>query len=272
MTNINETSFTDAGVDNSALMSLALPLTPGGAQVTTKSIVDIVAQSTTSALTLDNNLDMQFVNLLPKTPDSPIEISDNQVVSWSIQSVNGEMIRNTLIRYRHKDVDRFTLESGASTKSYSSDFVETFIGTNTSSELDAYVYEDSDAETMSHREIYFRSLSRAQVTIKTDLRFEGVDIGDHVVINFERMYKRFGDTTSRKKVCVVVGKTVTGDGVELFVSDLGNVINRSSIITPNTAPDYTAASEDEKLKYGYITDSRGITNDDEDTTNTHLIS
>lgn len=272
VTNINETSFTTAADNNSALVSLMIPASPSGGLETTKSVIDKLAKSTSSALTLDNDLNLQFTNLLPRVPDTPVEINDRDVIGWSIQSVSGELIRNTIVRYRHKDVDRFTLEAGNSTKSFSSDFVETFIGTNASSELDVYLYDDETAETMSHREIYFRSLSRAQITVKTDLRFEEVDIGDHLVVNFERLYKRFGDSTSRKKVCVVVGKTVTGDSMELYLSDNGNIVNRSSIITPNTAPDYATASEDEKLKYGYITDARGITNDDEDTTNINLIS
>ena len=108
--------------------------------------------------------------------------------------------------------------------------------------------------------------------VTTDLRFENVEIGDQVVLNFQRMYKRLGDSTSRKKVAVVIGKQTTGDRVIMELTDLGNIYNRSSIITPNTAPDYSAANEDEKLNYGYITDAQGIVDNDEDTSNVHLIS
>jgi hypothetical protein len=272
VTNVNESSFTNAAVENTELISIAIPLIKEGAAVSAKSIVDKLSKSISSALTLDNNLDLQYVNLLPKIPDNPTLIQDKDVKEWAIQSVNGDLIRNTLIRYRHKDIDRYTQERGNLVKSHSSDFVETYIGTNTSSELDVYLYDDISAEIMSHRETYFRSLARAEIRLMTDLRFEDLEIGDHVVIDFQRLYKRFGDSTSRKKVGVVVGKTVSGQEVELFLSDLANIPNRSSIITPNTAPDYASATEEEKIKYGYITDSRGIVDDDEDTQNIHLIS
>jgi len=272
VTNINEASFTEVNTQNNALVSMAIPLIKSGAQVSAKNIIDKLSQSTTSALTLDNNLNLQYTNLLPRMPENPTLIQDKDIKEWAIQSVNGDLIRNTLIRYRHKDIDRYTQEQGNLAVSYSSDFVETYIGTNTSSELDVYLYEDTAALIMSHREIYFRSLARAEIRILSDLRFENLEIGDSVIIDLNRLYKRFGDKTSSKKVGIVVGKTVSGSEVEFFLSDLANIPNRSSIITPNDAPSYSAATEDEKLKYGYITDSRGLVDDDEDTQNIHLIS
>ena len=108
--------------------------------------------------------------------------------------------------------------------------------------------------------------------ITSDLRLENLEIGDTVVLNFERLYKRFGDSASRKKAMTIIGKTVNGERLIIELSDLGNLYNRASIITPDTAPSYLTADEDEKLKYGFITENNGIINDDEDTANIHLIS
>ena len=69
-----------------------------------------------------------------------------------------------------------------------------------------------------------------------------------------------------------MGKVVTGDSVRLELSDLGNIFNTSSVITPNTTLPFATATEDEKLKYGFITDSQGIVDSDETTANIHLIS
>jgi len=272
ITNINEASFVDSSVINSELLSLTIPLIKEGAQVSTKNIVDRISKSITSALTLDNNLDLQYVNLLPKIPDNPALIQDKDVIEWSIQSVNGDLIRNGLVRYRHRDVDRYTQEPGSSIETHSSEFVETYIGTNTSAELDVYLYNQSSAIVMAQRDVYFRSLARAEIRILTDLRFEDLDIGDHVIVDFNRLYKRFGDSTTRKKIGVVIGKTVNGQKVELFLSDLANIPNRTAIIAPNTTNEFNSATEDEKLKYGFITDDRGIVDDDEDTQNINLIS
>ena len=269
---VNEASFTQGAIDNKELVSLKIPNTPSGSLETTKSVVDKLSKSTVSSVTLDPDLMLKFKVLLPEIDENAITISDEDVINWSVQTTNGDTIRNTLIRYRHTDVDRFTLERGSNAISHSSDFVETYIGTNKSDELDVYLYNVSSARIMAHRNVYLKSLGRTDVKITSDLRFENVQIGDQVILDFDRLYKRLGDSTSRKKVAVVIGKQVTGDRVIMELTDLGNIFNRSSIITPNTAPDFSAATEDEKLKYGYITDAQGLVEVQEDTANTHLIS
>jgi hypothetical protein len=272
LTQVNEASFTQGALDNSELISLALPLSPTGRQTRIKTVIDLLAKSTFSSLTFDNDLKLKFKVLNVEIPDDPVVIRDEDVVSWSINTVNGKNIRNTTVRYRHQDVDRYTLESSSLIATHSSEFVEKYVGTNKTDEIDVYLWESFSSEIMSQRIAYFNSLSRSDMKINTDLRLENIEIGDVVVADFERLYKRFGDNTSRKKVLTVVGKTVTGEQTTLELSDLGNIFNRSSVITPNSAPDFSAADEDEKLKYGYITESNGIVDDDETTANTHLIS
>lgn len=272
ITNINETSFTQGEIDNQETISLALPLTPTASSVTTKSVIDLLAKSTVSSVTLDPDLNLKFKVLLPEIDENASTIRDEDVINWSIQTTNGETIRNSIIKYRFQDIDRATLEAGNLAQSYSSDFVRDYIGTNRSNELDVYLYNIRSARIMAHRDVYYRSLGRADVKITTDLRLENIEIGDQVILDFDRLYKRLGDDTSRKKVCVVVGKTVTGSRVNIELTDLGNIFNRSTIITPNTAADFSAATEDEKLKFGYITDTSGIVDNDDNTANVNLIS
>lgn len=272
VTDINTASFTQAALDNSELISIALPLTPTGSTVQTKTVVDLLSKSVLGALTLDNDLDLQYRILQAELDANATQIRDEDLVSWSIKSTNNDTIRNSLVRYRHKDIDRFSLESGANAVNFSSDFVRDYIGTNRSNELDVYLFNVRSAEIASHRDVYYRSLSRADITIQTDLRLEGVEIGDQLILDFDRLFKRLGDPTSRKKVAIVVGKTVTGQQVTLQLSDLGNIYNRTANITDNAAPDFASTTEDERLTLGFITTSQGIISGDEDTLNTNLIN
>lgn len=272
LTLVNEASFTQGSIDSNHLVSMALPLSPGPSSTKIKTAVDLLGRSTFSAITLDNDLKIKFKVLEIQIPDTVTEIYDHDVYDWEINTSNGENILNTIIRYRHTDVNRFVGESGNNVTTYINPFVEKYVGTTKGQELDAYLYDEFSAKIMSHRLSYWNSLSRADMKITTDLRLEGVEIGDTIVINFQRLYKRFGDSASRKKALTVVGKTVNGERTQLSLSDLGNLYNRSSIITPNTAPDFSAAAEDEKLKYGYITTANGLVDDEEDTANIHLIS
>lgn len=272
LTEINEASFTQGSLDNRELVSIKLPLTPQGQQPKLKDVADLITKSTTSAVTLDNDLKIKFKVLNVEIPVDPVVIQDKDIVRWSIKTNNGKNIRNTVIRYRHKDVDRFTQEPGTSTKSFTSDFVRKYVGTNKTKDLDVYLYNGFSAGVMSHRVAYLNSLGRSDVELETDLRLEDVEIGDAVVVDLRRIYKRFGDSTSRKKVLTVIGKQLNGERTKLSSSDFGNVFNRSSVIAPNATADYSAATEDEKLKFGFITANNGITDDDEETDNIHLIS
>jgi len=272
ITEVNNQSFVDGQVDNNALVSLAVPLSPGRGLTKIKTVVDLLAKSTYSSITLDNDLKVKYKVLNVQINENPIVIKDEDVIDWRIRTVNRKNVRNVVVNYRHRDVGRYSFESSVKTETYFNDFVDKYIGTNKTNESDVYLYNTDDAKIMTHRIAYYNSLSRTDLVVTTDLRFEGIEIGEVVVVNFARMYKRFGDSASRKKAMIVIGKSVDGSRITLDMTDMGNIWNRSSIITPNTAPDFVSATEDEKLKYGYITDNSGIINDDDDTSNTHLIS
>ncbi len=269
---INEASFTQGAIDNQELISIALPLTPSSRGIRTKAAVDALTKSTTSAVTLDNDLLLKYKVLNVEIPDDPVIIEDEDVISWTLRTTNAKNIRNTIVNYRHRDIDPTTLTANSDTVNFSNEFVQKYVGTNKTKEVDVYLYNKTSADIMSHRIAYYNSLGRSDIEVTTDLRLEDIEIGDVVVVNFRRLYKRFGDSTSRKKALTVVGKQVDGKRTKLSLSDLGNIFSRSSVITPNTANDYASASEDEKLKYGYITANNGITNDEEETDNIHLIS
>ena len=273
ITTYNTTSFTEGEVQSPQLISMAIPedftsKTPP----TVKSIADKINKSTNSSLTLDNDLLIKFKTLNVFTDEDLPVIRDSDVINWKVKSTNGKTFRRTFSRYRFTDVDLSTLESGNKAFDFESQFVERYIGTNKVEDLDLYLYEERDAEIATHRFTYYNRLGVATLTLTTDLRLEDIEIGEVVITDFQRMYKRFGDEAVRKKVMLVIGKTLTGQRTELILSDLGNTFNTSSYITPNTAPEWTSANEDEKLIYGYITDNQGIVNNEEDTAGTHLIS
>jgi len=271
VTEVNETSFTQGEILNTQLISLTLPTTPAGALPTGKLVTDLINKSLFSAMTFDNDLKVKYVNSIFAVND-PIVIRDQDVVAWTIKTSNGKAFRNSFVNYRFVDVDKSTLEPGNKTFSFSSDFVEQYIETNKSDESDVFIYNDTDAEIYSHRNVYFNRLSRSDITINTDLRFEDIEIGEVVAVDFDRLFKRLGDPTSRRKLVMVIGKNVTGERVQLELSDFGNIFNQTSIITENTAPDFASSTSEDKIVNGYITDNNGITDDDETTVNIHLIT
>lgn len=273
ITQFNTQSFTEGAIDSKELISLAIPndfdtKTPP----TVKEIVDQVSKSTNSSLTLDNDLLIKFKTLNVFTEESLPVISDFDLIDWKMKATNGKTYKRVFSRYRFTDVDLATLEDGNKSLVFDSEFVNRYIETNKVNELDLYLYEEVDAQIATHRNSYYNRLGVTTVTVTTDLRLENVEIGEVVILDLKRLYKRFGNNAHRKKVMLVIGKTLTGERTELILSDLGNTFNTSSYITPNDAPEWVAATDDQKLIYGYITDNQGIVNNEEDTAGTHLIS
>ena len=270
---VNDQSFIDGQDDAYQLISMAIPKSFTSKSLPkVKDIVDKLNKSVRGSLTLDNDLLIKFQVLNVYTGESLVEIKDSDVIEWKIKSTNGKTYKTALGRYRFTDVDLSTLDSGNKFFSFDSEFVERYIGTNKVDELDLYLYKTLDAEIATHRHLYYNRLGVATLTITTDLRLENIEIGQVVIADFDRLYKRYGDSTFRKKTMLVIGKTLTGERTTLQLSDLGNTFNTSSFITPNAAAEYSLATEDKKLIHGYITDNQGITDSDEDTAGVHLIS
>jgi len=272
ITELNTASFTSGAIDSPQIISLPIPFTPGGELTSVKTVVDALNNSTRSSVTIDNDLDIKYTTLLTKIDDDIATLTDKEIVKWSVRSTNGNIYRNAVVRYKHTDVNRFTLEAGNSVVTYTSLFVQKYIGTDKSNEIDVRFYNAQEAQTRAHREVYYSRLSRTEIIVESDLRLDTFEIGDNVKLDFRRLYKRFGNSNDRDKVVTVIGKTIDGDKVSLTLSDVGNVYNSSSIITPNTAVDFASATDAEKIKRGFITDAQGIVEDQDDTANTHLIS
>lgn len=272
MTDINEVSFVQGQTDGNQLVSIQIPESFSSKSLPTiKDIVDKLNKSISSSLTLDNDLLLKFQVLNAFTGQDIYTINDYDVISWGLKATNGKIYNKVVAKYRFKDVSNDTLEEGNSAYSFESEFVNRYIGTGQLNEIELYLYNRVESEINAHRNIYQNRLSVSTITVKSDLRLEALEIGDIVIVDFKRMFKRLGDDT-RKKIVLITGKTVNGESIDFEMSDLGNTFNTSGYITENTALEYSLADVNEKLINGYITDNQGIVDDMESTAGINLIS
>ena len=272
ITSIDTTTFDEVSLLVPQLVSVAFPLNGGKTLTSIKAAIDLVNKSTRCTLSLDKDLQLKYESVIVQSPSVIQTISDSDVIKWSIRSTNGKNYRNSIFSYRHSDVDNGTLEESAKVATYSSKFVERYVGTNQTLEDSIYIYDTTAAKISSEREVYYNSLGISTITIDTDLRLEGLEIGDSVILDLKRLYKRFGDASTRKKLVTCTGKTVTGKSIQLEFSDYGNTFNTSAFITDNEAPEYDLSEIEDRIINGYITDPQGIVGADEDTDKTNLIS
>ncbi len=138
---------------------------------------------------------------------------------------------------------------------------------------DVYLFEQRAAETISQRYALLNSLAQSIIRIKAKLDLTTKNINDKLFIGLDRLYKRFGVPNSQKKIGIISRISRRGDSTEVDFSDLGNIFNRVGTVTPNTASDFTTASDTEKILNGYIVDNNtelpdsNPSNDDEWHTN-----
>lgn len=272
ITEIDAASFASGAIITPSEVSLCIPQDFTAKTIpNVKTIADALNISVRGALTLNNDLQLAYRPLTVFTGANLSLISDKDAISWSIDASNGKTYKNVLTNYNFTDVNLSTLSPGSDFYGVESPFVTNYIGTNKAFDLELKLSSEPDAKVYSSRFLYYNRLGVATIKVTTDLRFENLQIGDAVKVDFRRLYNRLGGAT-RLKVVMVVGKQVDGNRVILELSDLGNTFNASSFITPNDAVSYDAASEDDKLIYGYITDNQGIVDNNENTANTNLIS
>ena len=268
---INTESFNYTESLNNQLVSIALPLSPDSDTLSVKEVIDLMGRTTNTSLSLDNDLNIIYKSMTANAPTNPVIIGDSDVISWSVTSKSGKLYNYSVMNYRFSDVKNSTLESGSKTFRKISKFVTNYVGTEKTIERDIYLYDEFDANIAAERVLYYNALSLTEIKVFTDLRLEGLSIGDVVQLEFARLYKRFGGE-GRKKLAIVVGRSVTGNRIELTLTDLGNTFNTSAFVTPNDALDFDLASEDDKLKHGYITDANGVVNNDDASAQTNKIS
>lgn len=262
---VDEADFSDAARFARQTVSMMLPLQRDGDITTAKEVVDLLAQSTFTAVTLNNDLKPSGAALRPVLKrDTPV-LFDSDVISWSLRAVSGETFARAIVRYQPRDF------GVAPALVRSNPFVENVIRSENTQERQLYLYFENDASIAAGRFLHRNSLARADVNVESDLRLEKYQVGDSVILDLKGLPARLGSDDARQGF-IVVGKTVTGSRVKLQLTNLGQNFSRACHITESGSPEYDSATKDDKLYDGYITDDQGAVGDDPETTSLNLIS
>jgi len=271
---IDTSGFVTASENARQLMSIALPRNITSTTLPSiKSVVDDINQSIFGSLVLNNNLDMTYnildVGLLTQELRT---IQEQDAISWNIKSESGKLFKSASAQYRFVDFDNISKTSTGKLAQFTSEFVEDYETSVNTEDLELFVYGDNDAQELTERFVYINSLSESQINITGSLNLADIEMGQKVLLDFDRMYKRLGDSTIRTKVGTVIGVDRSGEQVKLTITDLGNLYNRSCIISDDAAPEFSVSDSEDKIITSYITDENGLTDTDEDTVNTNLIT
>lgn len=261
---LNTSSFDEADCEAPFKLSLALPLEPGDDPPEAKKVITLINDTVFGALFNDTDFKFTYNILTAKKPTTqPIKDDDVETrTTFRVQS-KPQIFRKVTSRFRHFDADRFNGQTGSQIFEFESDFVKRLIETTAEKVLDVYLFDQADVKIITQRFAFFKSLSNSRVKVKGGLQFSLNNLGDKIFIDFERLYKRFGQK-SKQKIVLISGVTRTGKDTTLETIDLGNIFNRVGAITENTNVAFTSATDDEKIFAGYIVDNSTALPDNSD--------
>jgi hypothetical protein len=257
LTNQDAASFTQAAEDCKFLMSLYYPKSIGSEIPALRDIITEVNKSVFGSLFLNNSFNYTYNILNADKPESLTVVKDEDIINFSVTTKTN--IINSLILKYGPYVDLDAQVETFKTIIADSAFVNEAVESKQRLEVTSYLYKLEDAQIISERWLFFRSLTQSVVSLNAKLNFSLNTLNDVLLLDLSRLYKRFG-SSSKRKVGIINSISKNGDSTSVQINDLGNVFSRVPAMAPDTAADYLAGAE-EVDRYGYILDNQTETPD-----------
>lgn len=250
---VNESSFTQSKIDAPFTLSYIIPKDIGEESITIRDAIDDINTSVFGSVFLNNLLQVSYNVISPQKPQTLDTIEQDEIIGTFKVNSKNEIIRKVKARYR-PFFDAVQEENTSKFYEFTNTFTERAIGSTEDREITLYLFNNVDAETITQRYAYIGSLSRSLVTFTTDLRLTNLSLNDALKINFRRLYKRFGNR-DRVKIGFISKITKSNNSVTVELNDLGNIYNRVANWSPNTANQFSAATNEEKALNGFYVDN-----------------
>jgi hypothetical protein len=255
---INEASFLKAKTDCKYILSLVIPSKIGGFYTLVRDEITKINESIFGVLYVNSSHEISYSVFNSKRPESLEALHDDDILSFTVDSTQN-IINEVKVNYSPY-IDIYSDEPAFKTATHISTFVNELIGIKSTHEKTLYLYGDSDAEITAQRLCFFRSLSNSTVTLKTKMNLSSTVVNDKIYLSLDRLFKRYGGS-DRRRLGVVSGIKKGEFGCDISITDLGNIYNRVMAIAPNSTLAYSASSDDDKMKWGYILDNETKTPD-----------
>lgn len=256
---INLASVTQASLDAPHVMSLKIPLSFGVKNtVTIRDAINYVNESIIGNVFYNSSFEIEVAAVNSRKPQSLTAILDDDIISWEIQTRSDHIISEHISEYDHIDADR---NSGQSSSSYKSDInllATGFLGAEKSSKKDLYLYNEESAEEINQRYAFYSDYCANHITLVTKLNLTEKNLNEKIYLKFDRIFSRLGDSSYRAKIGVITSVKKDGLNTIVGIEDISNIYNRIFSIAAVGSNSFSSASEDQKIRNGYLTDEYGL--------------
>lgn len=251
ITNIDLQSFSDSKDKCGFELSLFYPM-DGGNVPDTRSMITDINKSCFGSLYVNNSFELAYSIINSDKPEDIEVLKDDDILSFSVSTKNSIINRVELLYRQSTD----TISGSTSNKSISieSDFVNQSSGIKNLLSVTAYLYRDSDAQTIAERWLFFRGLTQSVVKVNSKLNLSSKTLNDKMFLNLSRLFSRYGGG-DRLKIGIINSITKDESSTIVQFNDLGNVFNRVPAMAPDSIIDYATSSKDNIAKWGFIVDT-----------------
>jgi hypothetical protein len=260
---INEDSFTQADSDCKHTLSMVIP-DIDSEPLSIRDATNKINESVFGSLYGDSIQRVSYSIVNSRRPSNIAPIKDDDIISWSSNS-NNNIVNKVIVNYAPY-VDTTTGENAFYVENFNSSFVNDYSKIKNTDEYTSYLYDKNSAIIMAQRRAFYKSTSSLIITLKAKALFFAYSVSDRIYIELDRLFNRYGSST-KKKIGIVSGVKKNSTESDITLNDMGNIFNRNPTIAPSSTPSFTNASEDEKIKYGFIlsttTETPDIASEDE---------
>lgn len=220
-----------------------------------RDVLNQVCRSTFTAVVLNEDYKLEMRQVSPEY-EAFKTLDEGDLISVSVNVDSNDIVARAKVSYAPREYDpnadaQSNVVESVSNAAYLADTVK-------ETEIDTILVDQDDAEIMSSRWAFLLERATSSVRVRTSLQAIRWKIGDVVQVNYSKFFERFGSQNT-SRLGMVMGITKTIFGVQLVINDLGNSFSRVCRIAGDGSSQYSEASDDARLKDGFITDDDGFT-------------
>lgn len=257
ITNINETSFTEAVDDSGHFLGLAIPDTFSSTKSPIlRDVISKINKSVFGLLLQNSSFDFAYSIIQPHANGTLTALRESDIISLGITSDGKNITKRINLSYAPKEYDHASKAAAKSLYQHDSDYVKILQDIDTILEFDTYLINESSARIFAQRLSFLLELSTSIVKIKTKLQGSLLSVNDPILLTHDNIYERIGSSINGKIGLIRSIKKTISD-TEIEIDDLGNSFSRCAKITENDAQDFSSADDIELLTNGYITENDG---------------
>ena len=259
---VDSSSFSDAKDLSSHALGLVIPEKYNDSDTKTfKDYIKMINQSVFGSLYQTNDFTLGYALLDPERPSSSLVLQEADILKMSATADGKSLVKQIDLEWGSKEYDFFSRGPTNETRTAESLEGKYLAGSQKVKIVSTLLFDESSADVFSTR--WAMLLERARTELKLTTRLQGarVSVTDVIRVKHEKLYGRMGAGSSQKMGMVnVAKKDINSASIE--IDDLGNAFGRCATITESDALEYSAASDDDKVLNGYITDNYGLIDND----------